>query len=68
MNYDVDDIINNEKPNKSPVVYNEDNDFQKVSMRAKTCTSEAWKFFSKIGMKGDKEKTKCNSCGQKYLK
>ena len=39
----------------------------RASKKAKTCTSDVWKHFTKIGIKDGKEKAKCNGCGQEYV-
>jgi len=70
VNVNVDDNIHNQnanEPQEPPSVNNEDSEVQKETKKAKTTTSEVWKYFSKVVVKDGKEKAKCNACGQEYV-
>ncbi|KAF7814548.1 zinc finger BED domain-containing protein RICESLEEPER 2-like [Senna tora] len=38
-----------------------------LSKKPKTCTSEVWKYFTRIGVVDDKEKAQCKGCTRKYV-
>ena len=38
-----------------------------LGKKPKTCTSDVWKSFTKIGVVDGKEKAKCNGCGKEYV-
>jgi len=70
VNVNVDDNIHNQNandPQEPPSINNEDSEVQKETKKAKTTTSEVWKYFSKVRVKDGKEKAKCNACGQEYV-
>ena len=62
-----DECIENEEPIENDPLEDGCDEHENTSKKVRICTSEVWKFFTKIGVKDYKEKAKCNVCRKEYV-